>query len=887
MNTLLPPKLLFAFVLFSPLPLTAQDFEFEQSGLHGGGGTTVVAWDPFQSGALLLGGDVSGVHRSEDYGETWQAANAGLFAESHLSVASLLFHPTVPGLAFLACGRVGNGSGLFVSEDHGQSWRLLTDEIPFSGKKNKEIFTDGLAPVDISPYYADGFPRSVGNLMALDLTPADPNSDLLYLASYHSGLFAGKISFAPTLQIEFHQVGGKPVPVFGPAALNSLFPYGTEYKDASGDFLTNPVLSRGLAADFDRDRLYLGLLNNGLWEITVEHFDGNGLPVAPVSASQIFSVPGIDTHVEEVVRSGDQLYFAAGPEGVWQRHDLGGTPSNQRILLGSERIAGVEPWWTSIDVLNFLGLGTDFLLAGCNLPLTAETPVPGQEEEKHESVLFVRSSDLAGASSASAAWFDLTPDGPLDLVSGTGPPLESWWRADSRYLKAGDATAQVSNGFGRFDFRATHLRWNPYAFGLQIGVAANQSLYGGNLFLFEGGGTTSVGTQWKLKCNRLQLTVGRSLGLAPDGVVWVGVADWHLLSFDPDAEGNPFAAIRDWDRPQGGGAFASGFAFSNDHLYFSKISQQNEAGAVLRQDGYGLWTVMLDQDLAGEPFFGMPGFESQWEPVAVAGRETAFGDFELMVAIRGDQEGGIDPSGLWLAVDDGAGATSFTWTKIPGSEVVLNHADGDAVISLCYQSLSDRFYVYNSKSGLFAVESDLSGVHFLASWAASDGGWLACDAHTADRLWLSRNDLGGLLREVRLIDVDWSFAVPQIASQVLVDQNDWVEGETLALLGPLAATRSRRVLVTTMPALEGQSARLLEIKRKASSSPPWEISFVDDGDQVYASFAIRPNAILEFTPPGSSLQWIGLAMEGTGFLSGKRMLQDEEPPGGGTGTGTE
>src|SRR5437870_13828864 len=48
---------------------TPASFSFAPSGVAGGGFVNVVAVDPAGSGLVLAGGDVSGIHRSTDWGQ--------------------------------------------------------------------------------------------------------------------------------------------------------------------------------------------------------------------------------------------------------------------------------------------------------------------------------------------------------------------------------------------------------------------------------------------------------------------------------------------------------------------------------------------------------------------------------------------------------------------------------------------------------------------------------------------------------------------------------------------------------------------------------------------------------------------------------------------------
>src|SRR4051794_11167856 len=64
---------------------------FRQSGIAGGGFVNVIAADPSGSGLLIAGGDVSGLHRSTDFGDTWRQVNVGVTGIDQLKVAAVAF----------------------------------------------------------------------------------------------------------------------------------------------------------------------------------------------------------------------------------------------------------------------------------------------------------------------------------------------------------------------------------------------------------------------------------------------------------------------------------------------------------------------------------------------------------------------------------------------------------------------------------------------------------------------------------------------------------------------------------------------------------------------------------------------------------------------------
>src|SRR3954454_837679 len=88
-----------------------------QTGIDGGGFVNVIAADPSGSGLLIAGGDVSGLHRSTDFGDTWRQVNAGVTGIDQLKVAAVAFDPTTPGEVYAAVG--GRGPQRRVPRLHG------------------------------------------------------------------------------------------------------------------------------------------------------------------------------------------------------------------------------------------------------------------------------------------------------------------------------------------------------------------------------------------------------------------------------------------------------------------------------------------------------------------------------------------------------------------------------------------------------------------------------------------------------------------------------------------------------------------------------------------------------------------------------------------------
>jgi photosystem II stability/assembly factor-like uncharacterized protein len=141
---LLVTALLSSLLAFMPVALQASaaaaatTATFGPSGLDGAGFQNVVAVDPRGTGLVLAGGDVSGVHRSTDWGRTWRTSNLGLTDQRARKLSAILFSPSTPGKVYAALGFQGAGGGVGVSTDGGQTWAIRSAVPEFSGGNNNK-----------------------------------------------------------------------------------------------------------------------------------------------------------------------------------------------------------------------------------------------------------------------------------------------------------------------------------------------------------------------------------------------------------------------------------------------------------------------------------------------------------------------------------------------------------------------------------------------------------------------------------------------------------------------------------------------------------------------------------------------------------------------------
>ena len=89
--------------------------------------------DPQEPGTVVAAVSAGGVYRSEDGGETWQPANAGVraenlpgrYPETGHNVHRVIMHPMRPSRLYRQCY-----NGTYRSDDGGRSWTEITDGLP-------------------------------------------------------------------------------------------------------------------------------------------------------------------------------------------------------------------------------------------------------------------------------------------------------------------------------------------------------------------------------------------------------------------------------------------------------------------------------------------------------------------------------------------------------------------------------------------------------------------------------------------------------------------------------------------------------------------------------------------------------------------------------------
>jgi hypothetical protein len=252
-----------------------------ESGIWGGGFINVLAQNPVDAAKFLIGGDVSGLHSSTDYGTTWATSNGGLNDPRQDTIASIAYRRGSPRVVFAAYG--SNGGGVLRSLDGGSVWKPFGPPASEGGANFQGHDSCGQGPYP-DPCYD---PRPTGNLLVLVEGP-QPRSDLLYAGAFGRGLMrigaggAGWTTVALGSTTGFCTWGDPPEP---------------------GCYVTSLVRDPRR-----RNVMFVGTHGNGAFRITGTDCQGDGC--AEGNVTPIGVAPGSDPIIDA-----EELWFQETPEG--------------------------------------------------------------------------------------------------------------------------------------------------------------------------------------------------------------------------------------------------------------------------------------------------------------------------------------------------------------------------------------------------------------------------------------------------------------------------------------------------------------------------------------------------------------------------------------------
>ncbi len=141
--------ILMAPITYAAPPVPPAD-NWAACGWGGGGFFYAAAYHPTQDGVIYMGGDVNGVYKTEDHGRSWRMINNGI---ANYGIFSLAVDRSNPQTVYAA-----TEGGLCKSIDAGEHWVTLPKtgrkELRITGEKGKSIRAVAVDPADGQIVYA-------------------------------------------------------------------------------------------------------------------------------------------------------------------------------------------------------------------------------------------------------------------------------------------------------------------------------------------------------------------------------------------------------------------------------------------------------------------------------------------------------------------------------------------------------------------------------------------------------------------------------------------------------------------------------------------------------------------------------------------------------------
>ncbi|HEY8967236.1 MAG TPA: hypothetical protein VIM58_12360, partial [Candidatus Methylacidiphilales bacterium] len=133
---------------------TPPEWQWCPLAIGGGGNNLGLTFDPSNSSRAYIRCDVSGVIRTEDAGGHWRNVNDGFHGEvqGNYSVGAIGVDPATPNRVYAALARQFTaGGGIFRSDDYGDSWTKISDDIGLFATGGALARGDGGAGLLVSP----------------------------------------------------------------------------------------------------------------------------------------------------------------------------------------------------------------------------------------------------------------------------------------------------------------------------------------------------------------------------------------------------------------------------------------------------------------------------------------------------------------------------------------------------------------------------------------------------------------------------------------------------------------------------------------------------------------------------------------------------------------
>lgn len=528
---------------------------WKQSALTGGGYVNGISMSPTDDWANLdsLRGvvvtDVSGIFFTNNGGKSWIPANNAALGGGDMRVASVLWHPTTPGLVFALYGDCKPGSGgIMRSTDYGRHWTKMSSTPIVCG--NGMSANDGYGMPARRP-------RVIGKLMGID-----SNSNFIYVGTFNKGIMR--------------------------ASLNDLSKWTTialgEGTQGQGKFYI-----RGLTID-DKDPsvIYASTYDGTnpddgdgrIWRIKNA---GSANPVI-----EKFSQSPIDT--EDVLSLDGNLYAVnAGPGIEGGIHRLG-SARNANNTSGFKRIAGpaytvsscadaskypnVCVIWFSIH--GYVSNNKTTLWVG-----TSNTPLIGKTYKA-----FWKGTSTSGFASDDGSWSSY-PDSKANMKNDVAGPQGDWWKYTT--------STWAIPGYG-YDYDIGDM---------SVGKDDSHAIFvAGEVGIWR---STNQGVDWEPAVDGFLNLVNREVVADPHiaGKVYQTNVDYALFESD-----DYLSTVKNWSKPSGmnsrGWALTIDGSTSPSTVYLGLGDRDtNTGGQIWRRDSNGSWSQIDTGPMGGKRVIGI------------------------------------------------------------------------------------------------------------------------------------------------------------------------------------------------------------------------------------------------------------------------------------------
>ncbi|HEY3239316.1 MAG TPA: DNRLRE domain-containing protein [Acidimicrobiia bacterium] len=363
---------------------------------YGAGYMNFVRFHPSDPNRLLLNTDIGGLHLSTNGGTTWLTRGRNIADY----VASVVWHPTLPNVAYALAGKGDPGSGgVMVSEDGGVSWRM--DSTTPTGNSNNTPSGDGL-PI---PH-----PRSTGQVLAVDTA-----NGFLYAGTYKQGLMRAPIGS-----------GGDP----GAWTTVALAPSGS-----------TPYFIRGLALD-DQDptTVYVATYGSSAGLGTGHVYRVSQANTSSALTTEFTASP---RNAEEVRTLAGHLYAVA--------NDSGGAGVGA-FRLATARTAGAASAWRriaagpSVSTVTYYGMELYKRGSTTTLWVTSDKAWRPSTDVAYKFMWRGTSTDDFDTDGSWAALPDKPTDTPNDIAGPHGTPDPFWAIAENNYAWPGKDPGYTASG---------------------------------------------------------------------------------------------------------------------------------------------------------------------------------------------------------------------------------------------------------------------------------------------------------------------------------------------------------------------------------------------------------------------------------------------------------